>query len=182
MDVAESFGRPKRGFSSQKIPGTLKGQVVIRDASPEDMDYMQALSRKVFGRYGSYEDMLPKWFGAGFTQTLVAQLGKRPIGFAMMGKVQRDFDSPSLVELLAIAIEPELQHRGVGDLLMVRILRKAYEQNVATMVLHTSLDNSSAQKLFIKHGFVPIENKKRFYPMGQDALMMFRHIPKKALK
>ena len=41
-----------------------------------------------------------------------------------------------------------------------------------TIVLHTAVDNISAQRLFEKFGFFALETKAGFYPEGQDAIMM----------
>jgi len=106
----------------------------------------------------------------------LAALERRPAGFAMVSRPAYKWYLPSACELLAIAVEPVRQRCGIGDLLMKEIMNKAAVINVDKVFLHTALENLPAQGLFKRHGFVPIEVKKGFYPEGQDALMMYRDI------
>jgi ribosomal protein S18 acetylase RimI-like enzyme len=52
----------------------------------------------------------------------------------------------------------------------------AQKTGVETLVLHTAIDNLPGRTLFKKHGFVLLETKGGFYPRGQDAVMMYKHI------
>jgi len=151
-------------------------KVTIRAAEESDVEFAHSLSKKAFSQYGPYEDMLERWFQSGTTETLLALMEKRPVGFAMLGRHQNEWDSRQIAELLAIAVEPAKQKKGIGDSLIREIVRKARELRIETVVLYTALENVAAQRLFKKHGFTPSKIKKRFYPRGQDALLMYNHI------
>ena len=101
---------------------------------------------------------------------------KRPVGFAMLSRHQSEWDSRQIAELLAIAVEPAEQKKGIGDSLIREAVTKARELGIETVVLNTALENVAAQRLFKKHGFTPSKIKKSFYPRGQDALLMYKHI------
>jgi ribosomal-protein-alanine N-acetyltransferase len=148
----------------------------VRPARAEDVNYIRSLSRKLFHQYGPYENILALWFESDIAVTLLALMGKRPVGFALLGRLERKGYPPCVSELLAIAVEPAKWKLGVGDLLMREVLREAKELKVETLVLHTAVENLSGQKLFKKYGFTPLEVKKNFYPEGQDALMMYKDI------
>jgi ribosomal-protein-alanine N-acetyltransferase len=77
-------------------------------------------------------------------------------------------------ELVAIAVEPEKQKCGIGDLLMAEVLRVAESLEIASLTLLTAVENKPAQALFRKHGFTPWHVEKGYYEGGQEALMMYR--------
>jgi ribosomal-protein-alanine N-acetyltransferase len=155
---------------------TAAPRVTIRAAEGLDVEFIHSLSKKVFSRYGPYEDMLMRWFESEITETLLAFMEKRPVGFAMLGRHQCEWNSRQVAELLAIAVEPAKQKSGIGNYLIREIVRKAGELRVEIVVLHTALENMPAQRLFKKHGFLPSEVKKGFYPKGQDAFLMYKYM------
>ncbi len=151
-------------------------QITIRAAEESDVEFAHSLSKKAFSQYGPYEDMLERWFQSGTTETLLALMEKRPVGFAMLGRHQGEWGSRQIAELLAIAVEPGKQKKGIGNSLIQEIVRKASELGIETVALYTGIENMAAQKLFKKNGFIPSKIKKSFYPRGQDALLMYNHI------
>jgi ribosomal protein S18 acetylase RimI-like enzyme len=151
-------------------------QITIRVAEESDMEFAHNLSKKAFSRYGPYEDILGRWFQSGTTETFLAIMEKRPLGFVMLGRYQSEWESCQIAELLAIAVEPEKRKKGVGDFLIQEVIRKSRDLGIETVVLYTALENVAAQRLFKKHGFTPSRIKERFYPRGQDALLMVSHI------
>ena len=157
--------------ASQKTP-----RIKIRPATASDVDYVGVLSKKAFKQYGPYENILPRWLESGITFTFIALMEERPVGFAMIGRSAQKWNFPGMCELLAVAVEPANQRLGIGDLLMREVERTANEQEVEMVILHTAAKNLPGQKLFNKHGFIPLEIKKNFYPEGQDALMMYKDI------
>ena len=168
-----------RGLGASRIQSfrstsSYGDEITIIPARTKDADYIRSLSKKVFTRYGPYDDTLTGWFMSGFAWTVLASAGKRPVGFAMLGRTVHDHPISRVYELLAIAVAPEMQKRAIGSRLLNKIERKAKEQHAETLILHTSADNAPARKLFRKHGFVTAETKENFYPRGQDALMMVK--------
>lgn len=153
-----------------------RSKITIRVAEESDMEFAHNLSKKAFSRYGPYEDMLERWFLSGTTETFLAIMEKRPVGFVMLGRYQSEWESRQIAELLAIAVEPEKRKKGVGDFLIQEVITKARRLGIETVVLYTALENVAAQRLFKKHGFTPSRIKGRFYPRGQDALLMVSHI------
>ena len=156
---------------SKEIP-SRKDAIVIRPAEASDADFIRILSQKAFQRYGPYEDLLPGWFLSGISVTLIAFMGKRTAGYAMLERIQGKATSPRVSELLAIAVEPSVRRHGVGDRLMRKIIKKSKELLVETLILHTAVDNLPSQAFFRKHGFSPSGVEKEFYPEGQSALTM----------
>jgi len=146
-----------------------------RRAVPLDADFVQTLSR-VFRPYGPYEEILCKWFQAGTALTRIGLKGHRPAGFAMLGRVSALWYFPGVCELLAIAVTPSARRLGLGTLMLREVERWAAHLGAEKLVLHTSVDNAAAQRLFRKHGFSLVEMREKFYPEGQDAVCMIKEL------
>lgn len=153
-----------------------RDRVIVRRAAGADAEYVRGLSNKVFHQHGPYEEIVGGWFDSRSTLTILAFMEKRPVGFAMVSQLAREWYSLRVFELLAIAVEPAKWRRGIGNLLMSEIERKIKVLGVKTLILHTGVDNLAGRKLFEKCGFMTFKIKKEFYPEGQDALMMYKDI------
>jgi ribosomal-protein-alanine N-acetyltransferase len=150
----------------------------IRPARSEEGEYVLAISREAFAPFGDYEGVLSAWFDREETITLIAQREERRLGFAMLGIFAEGGHVPGTAELLAIAVSPGSRRRGIGSRLLEEALAVARQRRVATMLLHTALENVAAQRLFSAFGFRAVETKEHFYPKGQDAVLMYREIGK----
>jgi len=109
--------------------------------------------------------------------TLIALQAEIPIGFAMLGRFSNPSQLMLSAELLAIAVRPDKQRIGAGRLLMKEIEEVAVSLGVDRLFLHTAKENLPAQKLFVSCLFTRSELKKKFYPAGQDGLLMFKNLP-----
>ncbi len=146
--------------------------VTIRTAESGDLPFVCDLSRRVFRRYGPYEEILPRWFISGLSMVVVAETRRGPVGFAMMARMADQGAGQETAEIMAIAVDPSRQGQGVGRALMEALERKAREASIRRLILHTAMDNMTAKALFSRLGFSVAEARKGFYPEGQDALMM----------
>ncbi|HEJ83915.1 MAG TPA: GNAT family N-acetyltransferase [Desulfobacteraceae bacterium] len=173
-------GRPASKPLHRGKQGHSNTRIAIRPAEVSDAEFIRDLSRKAFQQYGPYEALLPNWFLSGIGATMVAVLGRKIAGYAMLERIMGQAGSPRVSELLAIAVEPWGRNHGVGDRLLAETIRKARERHVERVVLHTAVDNLSGQALFRKHGFVACGIKTAFYPEGQDALVMEKELKPEA--
>lgn len=149
----------------------------VRPARPSDLRFIEELSGKVFSRYGPYREWIRRWFQSDAAVTVVALVAEKPVGFAMLGRFSDTSTIVLAAELLAIAVEPGKQRRGVGRMLMKEIEEIALSLRVNKLFLHTAKENLPAQKLFKSCVFTPSQVKKKFYPAGQDALQMVKDLP-----
>jgi ribosomal protein S18 acetylase RimI-like enzyme len=163
--------------TSLSEPKMIENNVTIRPAAISDLNFIQNLSKKVFSQYGPYERILTHWFQSGTRLTLLALIDESPVAFAVVRLPEDEpLDSQRIGELLAIAVEPEKQGLGVGDLLIKEILSMAHEAGISILILCTATSNEPAQKLFKKHGFKIFQVEKGYYDGGQEAMMMYRMI------
>ena len=145
---------------------------MIRPSTTSDKAFVAGLSGKVFSLYGPYRTTVSRWFESGATMTLIAMAEGGPVGFVMVGALPGDSEGETRSEVLAIAVTPEFQHRGIGRELLQAAQRNVKETGEQRLFLHTAKENHAAQKLFLRMGYRPVKAKMRFYPSGQDALMM----------
>jgi ribosomal protein S18 acetylase RimI-like enzyme len=155
------------------MPG-LRSSLTIRMADSGDLPFVCDLSRRVFRRYGPYEEILPRWFISGVSMVVLAETRRGPVGFAMMARMAHQGEGVGTAEIVAIAVEPVRQGQGVGHALLDALEKKAREASIRRLILHTATDNMAARALFSLFGFRVVETRKGFYPEGQDALMMFK--------
>ncbi|RLB23747.1 MAG: hypothetical protein DRG76_03310 [Deltaproteobacteria bacterium] len=166
----------KRNNSGLPRHKTLVESVALRKAGEEDRQFIRYLSKKVFREYGPYDITIPRWFDSGAVVTIVAFMESLPVGFAILGPLVSKMPISGESELLAIAVEPTRQRRGIGSLLMERILDEAKSLGIRRISLHTAQRNIPAQRLFKKYGFVIKEKKTNFYVGGQDAVLMRKEL------
>jgi len=90
-------------------------------------------------------------------------------GFALLRQVGDDG------ELLKIAVEKESRACGIGGLLMSAVLKHAAEKKHTSVFLEVRSGNTSAIRLYEKHGFRTVRVRKDYYcdPV-EDAIVMIR--------
>lgn len=98
---------------------------------------------------------------------VIAVLDDKVIGY---GGVMVHADEAHITN---VAVEPDIQHRGVGRALMVNLMRTARERDANTVALEVRVSNWPAQRLYAWFGFRPIGVRKNYYAeSGEDALVM----------
>jgi ribosomal-protein-alanine N-acetyltransferase len=72
-----------------------------------------------------------------------------------------------------LAIHPVWRGRGLGEHLLVALLRRAVDLKAITVSLEVRVSNQVAQNLYRKYGFVEVGQRKAYYrDNGEDALIM----------
>ncbi|GHF88202.1 ribosomal-protein-alanine N-acetyltransferase [Amycolatopsis bartoniae] len=94
------------------------------------------------------------------------------VGYAGLVTVGRPGDFESSVH--TIAVDEAHQGQGIGTALLRALLARADELR-APVFLEVRTDNDRAVDLYVRHGFVRIGVRKRYYqPSGADAYTMKR--------
>lgn len=92
--------------------------------------------------------------------------GSAAVGYALIG-VQGDF-----AELLRIGVSTQLQRQGLASTLLEAVLAGARGAGADRMLLEVSETNTAALALYLRHGFVEIDRRARYYRDGADALIL----------
>ena len=150
-------------------------QLRFRAGSRTDATFIAELARIALAPFGRYDTLLMAWLESGEVATVIAY-EKDPIGFAMIGFYRSG--EITIADLLAIAVTPAAQKRGVGTKLLDRALdltRSLAQRTGATEVrLSVSEHNATALQMFSHAGFSTIDEEPGSYDGGQRALRMKR--------
>jgi ribosomal protein S18 acetylase RimI-like enzyme len=159
----------------------LKPALRIRRGGPADAAFIRQVAVEVFGHLGDYGRILPSWLLHEGVLTHVAEEAGEPIGYTMLGFYPLAPSGGGLVaDLLAIAVAPSAQGRGVGKRLLehaVDHVREAQKRlPIKELKLSVADTNLRARKLFQQFEFKLVPGEHGFYDGGQVALHMARKI------
>ncbi|OLO70206.1 alanine acetyltransferase [Actinomyces oris] len=79
----------------------------------------------------------------------------------------------SSADLLTIATVPAARGRGIASLMLTELVSTAREVSCPDVLLEVRQSNEAAQRLYARHGFVPIDRRRRYYQVPpEDAVVM----------
>ena len=76
--------------------------------------------------------------------------------------------------ILNIGVIETYRRRGLATLLLKRFFKYVRERKAELCYLEVRASNRDAQKLYFKHGFMPVSVRKNYYPNGEDALILLK--------
>ena len=151
--------------------------LVFRVAREADRPFVRSLSRALFSRFGDYESILDEYYDLQENRTIVAEEEGTPVGFFMLSD---DPHARFALHLLAIAVVPERQGRGLGRRLIRHAVRLAEETlrpgEVRWVCLDVAEDNERARRLFSSEGFARADGEAGRYPGGQVSWAMTKMV------
>jgi len=102
--------------------------------------------------------------------------GATVLGYGGLAATGRKHAVEAYVQTLGVA--PDAQGRGLGRLLLRGLLERAAERGAAVVGLEVRTDNTVAQGLYARAGFLPQGVRRGYYqPSGADALVMLLDDP-----
>lgn len=76
-------------------------------------------------------------------------------------------------DLLTIATVPAARGRGIASFMLTELVSTARELGCPDVLLEVRQSNEAAQRLYARHGFVPIGRRRRYYQAPpEDAVVM----------
>ncbi len=75
-------------------------------------------------------------------------------------------------EILTIGVVPQARRLGIGARLLRAVMTEAASMAATTMFLEVATHNGAARALYAGLGFQEVGLRKRYYPNGDDALVM----------
>jgi ribosomal-protein-alanine acetyltransferase len=153
----------------------------LRRASLGDLEAIMSIEQSVFGA------------DAWSTATMRAELREKhgyyvvafPVGneativaYAGLHSAERDPQA----DIQTIAVAESARRRGLGRVLMSRLIAEARDRGAETVFLEVRADNPGAQQLYQSLGFDDIAVRPAYYqPDGVDAIVMRLTIPEPRL-
>ena len=138
--------------------------LAVRRSRSADQLFIAELSWRVFAEYSPRPVVTDG-------VTLLVEAQGRPLGFVTID-TQRD----GRAVVLAIAVAPEEQGRGVGRALMRAAEHHARARGARVLQLCTAEANVAALDLFHKSGLSIVRRMPRYYSRGQNACLLAKRI------
>ncbi len=104
---------------------------------------------------------------------LVAARDGEAVGYAVGALVQ---DNPRDAWILRIGVREDLRRTGVGSNLLAGLLEIFRIRGVHTVRLTVSPENSAANALYVKAGFVQESYRSAYFGEGGDRIVMVKGI------
>lgn len=156
---------------------------MIRRAEAADHPWIIATGAEAYRDLGDYTRILPSWLDQpGVLAWIDHDLQGRGRAFAMLGfyteALGRTPGAGEVVaDLLALAVLPAFQRRGIGSKLLTHVIdvaeRVAPSSRITALRLTVAETNVSAQRLYARAGFRVVDGSAS-YDRGQRALRMAR--------
>ena len=77
--------------------------------------------------------------------------------------------------IMNVAVHPDVQGRGIGRLLVSRLLSAGVKRGARSATLEVRPDNDAALRLYRAIGFRRNGRRRRYYRDGSDAVIMWAH-------
>jgi ribosomal protein S18 acetylase RimI-like enzyme len=155
-----------------------RSPAVIRRATALDLPWLVDLGARAFAQLGDYRDILPAWLAQENVSAWVAEHDGERRGFTVVGFFVGDSvaDKENVADLLALAVEPAWQSRGLGRSLVDHTVAMASATARAGRLRELRLcvadDNAVGQRLYRTSGFHHVDGEFGAYPGGQRAVRM----------
>lgn len=158
---------------------------MIRRAELADHPWIVASGAEAYRDLGDYTRILPSWLEQpGVLAWIDHDLSNRGRGFAMLGFYMDELGQASngaasqvVADLLALAVLPAFQRRGIGSKLLHHVIevaeRVAPSSRISSLRLTVAETNTAAQRLYARNGFRIVDGSAT-YDRGQRALRMAR--------
>ena len=152
-----------------------RAAALIRRATPLDLSWLVDLGGRAFATLGDYRDILPAWLAQDNVSAWVAEHQGERRGFTVVGFFC-EVPEENVADLLALAVEPAWQSRGLGRRLVEHAVAMAAATAQAGRLRELRLcvadDNHIGQRLYRTSGFHDVAGEFGAYPGGQRAVRM----------
>lgn len=159
--------------------------ITIRPAELDDGEFLAHLSASAFAPFGDYRETFGQFLGQSATVAWIAQVNGARAGFIIC-LILEEKDAPQqlFIEVLAIAVEPQWQKKGIGQKLLRKIQECAQacsaKWGVQSVQLNVADTNEPAKRLFYKLGFEILSADDGVYPHGQKSMRLCWPVKKSA--
>ena len=140
----------------------------IRKIHEKDVEQVYAIELEAFSSPWTRESILMEVISPR-SHYLVMENEGEIIGYAGLWKI---FDEGHITN---IAVKKGYRNRGLGLLLMERLIDHAQENQIKRLTLEVRCGNFQALKLYKKLGFIEAGRRKGFYDFPkEDAIIMWK--------
>jgi [ribosomal protein S18]-alanine N-acetyltransferase len=148
----------------------VNAPILVRDMTPADVPSVVAIERASYSVPWS-EPTFRGLLRRRDAELIVAIIDDRVIGYAVFWCVVDQG------ELGNVAVSAAARRRGVGELLVAEIIRRAAGRRVRELFLEVRPSNETARRLYDRFGFTPVGRRRNYYQEPvEDALVLRRPV------
>jgi ribosomal-protein-alanine N-acetyltransferase len=145
-------------------------QYTIQRMALEDVEEVARLEKLCFSDPWTkrcFQDELEHQFSI----PLVVKISQKIVGYACLWHVDDQ------MEIANFAVSPEFRRKGIGRMLMQKVLSEAEKRGCTSLMLSVRESNLPALNLYKEFGFVEVGRRKRYYRFPiEDAVIMVKNL------
>jgi [ribosomal protein S18]-alanine N-acetyltransferase len=139
----------------------------IRRATLADVDAIMGIESLSFSTPWPRSAFVGEIKAHSWSHVFVAELGDTIVGFMIYWTVVGE------IHLLNLAVHPSMRTKGIGTLMVERLIANAREQAQQEIILERRESNHTARRLYERFGFRNVTRRKGYYAdNGEDAIVM----------
>jgi len=144
----------------------------FRRMCPEDLEQVLAIQASLAFQAWNENHFMAEISDLHYSQpyVLMEQEFGRMLGYVVC-KIASDE-----AELCTIAVAREFQQRGHAFAMLEASLLELEERSVTNVFLEVRVGNAAAKALYSRCGFTEAGIRKRYYPDGEDAIVMVKDL------
>lgn len=144
--------------------------MLIREWRYEDILKISELEKDIFSTEAwSYKTLASVFETATFSGFLCEDGGE----IAGYGGITVAADSADIGN---VAVAENYRGGGIGTALLNKLCETAKEKGAEKVFLEVRVSNSAAMGLYLKNGFAGVYARTRYYPDGEDCLVMVKNL------
>lgn len=140
--------------------------MIFRDWQYQDIQRIAEMEKACFKDPWNFKMLADSLLSNNFVG-VVAVENETIIGYG--GAIFNGVDG---ADILNIAVDEEFRNRKIGERILKKLTEKCLKKGVVEIFLEVRVSNNYAQMLYLKNGFKGISVRQKYYPDGEDALIM----------
>ncbi len=143
---------------------------MIREMERNDLGQVMALEAACFKEPWTYDNLCYELNGNPFSHGWILECDGTIEAYAIM------WETFETAQLARIGVHPSLRRRHKAEELLKALDQRALEAGCEVLSLEVRAGNEAAVALYEKNGFIQVNVSKKYYPDGEDALVMVKPI------
>lgn len=145
--------------------------MLIRKMKVEDLHVIEEMENILFTSPWKYEDFLYEINENAFSHNYVVEDDNEIVGYVGLWIM---YDQS---QITTIGVHPNHQRKGIGQMMMNRMIEESINHQCVTMSLEVRVSNIKAISLYEKNGFEKVALRKNYYEDNhEDAYLMIKQM------
>jgi len=153
-----------------------KASPKIREARLTDLDEIYQIEVECFSENAFSYSQLEYCLRSPSFVNLIALINNETVGF-IIGLLEESNEG-IIGHVFTLDVKRKFRRMGIGSSLLEALERNFIKKGARKSILEARLDNISAERLYLKHGYVPKRIIRDYYGPGLDAVRFEKNLEK----